>query len=213
MIPVIAGAALTAASFVGLVVADRLHSKAAVWIAKPLASAGFVGAAIAGGAASHPPGQAILVALLLSFAGDVLLIPRTRKLFLAGLGSFLLGHLAYAVAFLIRGVDPVYSAAALAVLLPLGWWVSRWLRPHLPQGMVIPVHAYIAVITAMVACAAGGLRTEGGPLMFVAAVAFFLSDLAVARDRFVRPGLINRALGLPFYYGAQLLFAYAASAP
>jgi hypothetical protein len=31
----------------------------------------------------------------------------------------------------------------------------------------------------------------------------------VARDRFVAPGFVNRAWGLPLYFGAQLLFAFA----
>ena len=40
-----------------------------------------------------------------------------------------------------------------------------------------------------------------------AAVAFYLSDVSVARDRFVAPGFGNRIWGLPLYYAAQLLFA------
>jgi len=42
------------------------------------------------------------------------------------------------------------------------------------------------------------------------AVLFWLSDLAVARDRFVRPGFVNPLVGLPLYYAAQLLLASAA---
>ena len=37
---------------------------------------------------------------------------------------------------------------------------------------------------------------------------FFLSDLCVARDRFVSPGWENRAVGLPLYFGAQLLYGW-----
>ena len=39
------------------------------------------------------------------------------------------------------------------------------------------------------------------------ALAFYLSDLSVARDRFVRPAFVNRAWGLPLYYGAQFVLA------
>ena len=39
------------------------------------------------------------------------------------------------------------------------------------------------------------------------AVAFFLSDLAVARDRFVAKGWVNRVWGLPLYYFGQVLLA------
>ena len=44
-------------------------------------------------------------------------------------------------------------------------------------------------------------------MVLAGAVLFFLSDLGVARDRFVSPGVWNRAVGLPLYYGAQLLLA------
>jgi hypothetical protein len=38
-------------------------------------------------------------------------------------------------------------------------------------------------------------------------LAFYLSDLAVARDRFVARAFVNRLWGLPLYYAAQILFA------
>ena len=115
---------------------------------------------------------------------------------------------------------------AAGLLVPAGL-VGRWLWPHLGADMRGPVLAYIAVITAMVAAAAGAVTgagpalpavaalTTGEPLpgwiwkaaVMVAAVAFYLSDVSVARDRFVAPGFANRIWGLPLYYGAQLLFA------
>ena len=45
------------------------------------------------------------------------------------------------------------------------------------------------------------------PIRLVAALLFYLSDLAVARERFVAPGRTNRLWGLPTYYVAQILFA------
>jgi uncharacterized membrane protein YhhN len=69
------------------------------------------------------------------------------------------------------------------------------------------VLAYIVVITVMLAVAVS-VTPSGAPWpVLPAAVAFYASDLAVARDRFVTPGFINRAFGLPLYYAAQLLFA------
>ena len=40
-----------------------------------------------------------------------------------------------------------------------------------------------------------------------------VEDIFVARDRFASPGLINRYLGLPLYFGGQLLLAWAAGSP
>jgi hypothetical protein len=39
------------------------------------------------------------------------------------------------------------------------------------------------------------------------AILFYVSDLAVARHRFIQRSFINRALGLPIYYLGQLLLA------
>jgi hypothetical protein len=41
----------------------------------------------------------------------------------------------------------------------------------------------------------------------VGALAFTASDVSVARDRFVKHEFVNRAWGLPLYFGAQLLIA------
>ena len=41
-----------------------------------------------------------------------------------------------------------------------------------------------------------------------AALLFYASDFFVARDRFVRPGFVNRLIGLPLYYAAQAWFAW-----
>jgi uncharacterized membrane protein YhhN len=50
------------------------------------------------------------------------------------------------------------------------------------------------------------VREPSLPIL-IGALAFFLSDLSVARNRFVAPGFVNRLWGLPLYYAAQLLLA------
>jgi uncharacterized membrane protein YhhN len=200
--------ASTLAALAALLVAERRGSRAGVWVAKPLASTGFLATALAAGALDSRYGLAVLAALLLSWLGDVLLIPReSAAAFKAGLASFLLGHLAYAGAFLVRGVSLAACAlAALPALLAaaLAW---RWLRPHLGADMRVPVAAYVGVISAMVVLAAG---TEAAALhgrILPGALLFYVSDLAVARQRFVAGSFWNRAWGLPLYYGGQLLLA------
>ncbi len=85
--------------------------------------------------------------------------------------------------------------------------ILRWLRPKVPSDMVIPVYAYVSVISAMLICATGASVTTGNPRLLLGAAMFYVSDLAVARDRFVAPGFSNRAWGLPLYYGGQLVLA------
>ena len=79
----------------------------------------------------------------------------------------------------------------------------------------MPVLTYLVAISLMVALGYGAMSAalaRGVPapisaLLLIAPLAFYLSDLAVARDRFVSPGLVNRICGLPLYYAAQILFA------
>lgn len=185
-----------------------------VWVAKPLASAGFLGAAIANGAFDSAYGNAVFLALAWSFLGDVLLIPRdNRPAFTFGLIAFVVGHLGYLVAFRVLGMDGLWLALAAVGLLVPAALAFRWLRPHLPRGMVGPVVVYILVITAMVAGSIATWPTVRAPLVLLAAVLFYLSDLTVARQRFVAPGFANRAVGLPLYYAAQLLFVWTVTPP
>jgi hypothetical protein len=60
----------------------------------------------------------------------------------------------------------------------------------------------------MCAAAAGSSRAFGSLVPVIGATCFMSSDVAVARDRFVTPGVANRVWGLPLYYGAQLLLAW-----
>jgi uncharacterized membrane protein YhhN len=198
---------LTAAALAGLLVAEARGDRRLALICKPLASTGFVVTAVAAGALGTPYGRAILAALVLSWIGDVLLLSKRSGAFLGGLASFLLGHLAFAVAFVLHGTNRLAALAALAVLIVPALVVDRWLRPHVPAHMKIPVRAYIVVITGMLALAAGTLGAGATPRIIAGALAFYLSDLSVARDRFVREAFVNRLWGLPLYYAAQLLLA------
>ncbi len=201
-------AALTAVSVAVLLAAQYRGMRLGVWIAKPLASTGFLGAALAAGALGSAYGRGVLVALVLCWLGDVLLIPRgASPVFRAGLASFLLGHVAYGATFVLRGVDAAGCIAAAVVLLFLGFSVLRWLRPHVSGTMRLAVYAYVVVISAMVVFAAGTVSAHGDARILVGALGFFVSDLAVARERFVVSTFWNGAWGRPLYYAAQLILA------
>jgi uncharacterized membrane protein YhhN len=180
--------------------ADARAARGLRTVGKLGASAVFLALALSLGV--HGPFErGILAALVLSAVGDALLLSDARPAFLGGLVAFLLAHLAYSAAFL--GVSRPSPGIALAVAVATGA-ALRWLWPSLGP-MRAPVAAYCAVIAAMLWLAAGVPRAE----VRAGALLFYLSDLLVARDRFVRPGLANRVVGLPLYYAAQLLFALA----
>jgi uncharacterized membrane protein YhhN len=192
----------------GLLVAEFRRSRAGLWVAKPVASLAFIWAGLTAGALDSGYGQFVLLGLVLCLVGDVLLIPLERPaVFRAGVFAFLAGHVAYSAAFLTRPLDPLGLAAGAVLLAVVVGAVLRWIGPTLPAGMVWPVRVYMIVIGVMSALACG-VTAAGGPwAVAVGALAFTASDVSVARDRFVRHEFVNRAWGLPLYYGAQLLLA------
>lgn len=202
-------AVVTGVALLGLLVAQARGWRPGVWIFKPIASTGFLLVAIAAGAAANPYGQLLLAALALSWLGDLLLIPRGEKAFLAGLGSFLLGHVAFAAGFALRGADLRWAGLSLLLLVPAAIWVHRLLAPHLGR-MRGPVLAYMTAITAMVALAAGTFARAPDARLLAGALAFYASDLSVARNQFVERAFVNQLWGLPLYYGGQVLLALTA---
>lgn len=177
-------------------------------LGKPLASLGFLVAAIGFGALDSRYGQIVFVGLALGAIGDVCLLGRARKFFVAGLVSFLLGHVAYVVAFASLPISPKHALISAVVMVVLMSSVARWVFPHAPE-MRIPIAVYMFVIAAMCVVAVGA-GAAGAPWMIpVGAAMFTASDIAVVRDRFVSRGFANRLWGLPLYYAAQLLIAWS----
>lgn len=194
------------------VATDRIGLRA---IGKLTASSGFLGLAAAldlSHSGAHAPW--VFGALVLCWLGDALLLFKAKKVFLAGLVSFLLGHVAYAGALATLGLDGVGAGVtALGVVALLGA-VWRWLAPH--TGSLKPaVASYVVVIGAMMVLAGGAAVSgseAGRPWLLVAAVMFAASDIFVARHRFVDEEPVNRYAGLPLYFLAQYLFVWAFSA-
>jgi uncharacterized membrane protein YhhN len=194
----------------GLLFAERQETNAMKCVFKPIASTGFVLLGLSAGALATPYGRWVMVALALGWLGDALLLSTARLGFLAGLGSFLLGHAAFGAGFVARGIAwPVTLVAGVALAFP-GRALRRWLEPSVPADMRLPVIAYLSVILAMVALAAGTAWATPGWSILVAAVMFALSDVSVARDRFMNAGWTNKAWGLPLYYAAQCVLAVGA---
>jgi uncharacterized membrane protein YhhN len=207
MLPVL----VCAAAVAGCLLAEARGNVRALWLAKPLASAAFLWAALAWGALDSGVGRWLAGGLALCAAGDVLLIPRASPAWLrAGMLAFGLGHACFAAAFVSQGVAP--GAAALGVvaaaLLLGGAW--RWLRPHLGAENRRSVRLYLAAIGFMLVTATGA-GAHGAPWAAVlGAWLFAASDLAVAQDRFVSRSVASTLWGLPAYYAAQLLIAWGA---
>jgi len=190
-----------------LLIAEARSSRIWIRIAKPFASSGFIIAAIGFGAMDSLYGQLIFIALLFSFAGDLLLIPKSKKIFIAGIMSFSLAHIAFAAAFIMPGVSIAAVVIGTVIVAGIFIIIGRWLSPHLPANMRTPVRSYLVIIGAMASIATGCAFGEGPATVLIGAALFVVSDIAVARNRFVSPGFVNKIWGLPLYYSAQLILA------
>jgi uncharacterized membrane protein YhhN len=223
---VIVGALTTIVGVIGLLVAEFTGRPWLRWIAKPVASAGYLLAALGAPMLRMPTGSGwlLLAALALSAAGDVLLVPHGKRAFAAGLAAFAFAHVVYGAWFVTHGVTWWVLLPVGLAFLAVAHAVWMWIKPNLAEQELLPVRTYIAVVSLMAACAtAFGVwvissapeqsLAELAPALLPAlgGVALYASDFAVARHRFVAPALINRAWGLPVYYLGQILIASALS--
>jgi uncharacterized membrane protein YhhN len=201
---------LCAGATLALVVATTAGRRLGVWLTKPLAAAAYVGVALSLGALDTGYGRLVLVALCLSWLGDVLLIPRDRpQVFQAGILAFLLAHVAFALAFFGRGLSAGALVVGVVAAGIFAWAALRWLRPHVPADFQIPVIAYVSVICTMLVAALTAFVVTGNGRILLGAGMFAISDLSVARDRFVTKSWLNETWGLPLYFAAQIVLAYS----
>jgi uncharacterized membrane protein YhhN len=205
---------LTLPLLAGLLFFTKKESTRGLLMTKPLLSALFILVALSVPHANPNYYGFILAGLLFCMAGDILLIFfMSRKFFMVGLVSFLAGHILYSIAFFSVGSPGTLTVIIAALCFAISATVFIWLRPYL-GAMIIPVIAYIAIIATMVIGAASLVGNEhlnftGRTLVFCGAILFYLSDIFVARHRFVRKEFINRLAGLPMYYAAQFMIAYS----
>ncbi|WP_419663745.1 conserved uncharacterized protein, YhhN-like [Desulfosarcina variabilis str. Montpellier] len=154
-------------------------------------------------------------ALTCCLCGDILLAFGSRVAFLLGLVSFFMGHVLFASIFFIMGTTGTAMALGAMLMVVSAGIIWRWLAPHLGD-MTTPVLAYLVVISIMVCGAWSILSNTHIPHqarvgILIGASLFYLSDIAVARQRFVTSDHRNRMVGLPLYYGAQFILVFSSS--
>jgi uncharacterized membrane protein YhhN len=151
----------------------------------------------------------IVAALVFGVVGDIALLfaadGAADTAFMTGLGSFLLGHIAYLAGFASHGLHALHLlagalvvAGAIVLALPR---VLRGARAEGGQQLAAVVGIYAAVLGAMTVLGFGtaAILTALGVTLFLA------SDLVLAWNRFVQPLLRGPVLVIVSYHLAQLL--------
>ena len=181
-----AAAVLLALTLVAAVIdwiAVRHRHQAMVLVFKPLTLVLLTATALALDPDDPTVRTWFVVALVMSLAGDIfLMLP--GDLFVPGLGSFLLAHVAYVVGLLVAGVEPVGIGVGLVVVASALRFVGRRVisgAARSEPALRVPVLAYMVVISAMLVCAFGTLM----PLAVGGAALFYASDALIGWGRFV----------------------------
>lgn len=152
----------------------------------------------------------LAAALVLSAIGDAFLSRHGDRAFLAGLGSFLLAHIAYALLFALAGdgfgilfAEPMRVVIGLAMLAGTATLILR-LRAAVPLEMKAAVTLYALAILSMGFAA----LTVPGPWIVLGAVAFMASDALLGVEKFMmsgdtEPRKVMRHAVWVLYYAAQ----------
>ncbi|HEY8545189.1 MAG TPA: lysoplasmalogenase [Acidimicrobiales bacterium] len=149
-----------------------------------------------------------VVALVCSLAGDVFLMLKDRDLFVPGLASFLLAHLAYVAGFVTGGVDSVRLAVgvvvAVAAIAAVGTRIVNTTQEKAPE-LVVPVTVYMGVISAMLVFAVG----SGNGVAIAGALLFYVSDALIGWSRFVKDFRWARPAIMVTYHLAQAALVWS----
>ena len=177
------------------------------WVTKPSTMIALIAAATLL-VPVQPEVRAWMVAgLVCSFAGDVFLMLPDEQ-FVAGLASFLVGHVAYVVALALAasrsgGVSMPWALVGLGVVCGAVATLGRTVVRHVHAGdqpeLTVPVIAYLTVISAMVAAA----FMTGNPWAICGALFFYSSDGVLAWNKFVKPFGAARPVIMSTYHLAQ----------
>ncbi|KON88098.1 hypothetical protein AF332_15620 [Sporosarcina globispora] len=127
--------------------------------------------------------------------------------FVAGLGAFLIGHLFYLTGFFKMAKS---NLLRLAAIIPIGLYsflIGRQLIASLlsegNQSLVIPVSAYMLVISAM---AISAILT-GNKWVIAGSILFVISDSILSWNMFVSDIIYSDVFIMTTYYSAQFLIA------
>ncbi len=174
-------------------------------LAKPAVMIALVVAVLVSGLQGWTRGW-LLVALVAGLAGDVFLLPAIDA-FVAGLGSFLVGHLAYVALAAVVGIEGGWLVGGLVVATGVVATVGTAIVEAARSSRLVgPVAAYVVVLGLSTAMLVG----TGSVLLVLGACLFAASDALLGWDRFVAHGPGGRvAVHLTYHLAQGLLTAGA----
>ncbi|MCR5040769.1 MAG: lysoplasmalogenase [Clostridia bacterium] len=148
-------------------------------------------------------------ALLMSWLGDVLLIPKGNKWFVFGGIAFLASHILFVLAYVpsvdFRAVIWYIWAPALVVYYGISVAVTLSLRKTTPKPMLVPMVLYLFANSTMNLFALARLmtlKTPGSAIAYAGAILFFISDCTLYLVRYHK----NRELIFKKHFTVMLTY-------
>ena len=155
---------------------------------KPFILLGLLGFYLA---AAYPVLWTVVLALIFSWLGDVLLIPKGIKWFTAGGIAFGVSHIFFIISYASQTDFSVFfwpaAAALLVFFVGAALIIFRYLKPHLPKPLFYPMLAYL-IVNGLMNCFAWfrafSIGGAAGLITAVGALLFFISDCSLFYVRF-----------------------------
>lgn len=201
--------------------ADTIGNLQLVWITKPLLMPLLLALFLLN-AKNSPSNEKwwFAGALFFSMLGDIFLMFRRENLFIFGLGSFLIAHLAYIISFLPRIKEAKLAWSEKAIYaLPFVAFVLLFLNFLYPfldaieerKALFFPVSIYAVVISLMGYSAF--LRRKSVSIgsfwmVLLGAFLFIISDSSIAINKFVAPLAFPGLVIMSTYGVAQYLITW-----
>ena len=152
--------------------------------------------------------------VLFSLIGDIVLLRSSERMFMLGLGAFLLTHIFY----LIGLRDQLFNVTTWSVILFIVIYLNatrllrqmvNTIRAKRLNALVFPVTVYGLVISLMLYAAMSTLfdpawSSSAALLLGVGALLFYGSDLILAWMKFVNPIHNGPVYGIIMYYLGQI---------
>ena len=133
----------------------------------------------------------LVLALLTSWLGDVLLIPKGHKWFAAGGISFMFSHFFFVLVYL-RKIDLAHQPWLLIIPVALLYYgialkIIFSLKNNTPKAMIFPMYFYLLcnstmnIFALMQLCSS---RSSGALTAYIGAVLFYISDCTLFLVRY-----------------------------
>lgn len=193
---------------IGIMIAEGLNRQSIRYLTKPLLMPLLLFFYLYNAAS---PSLWIVLALSMSFAGDVLLMwPQKPKFFMGGLAAFLMAHIFYFVYLILYPMNSVHltlSDAWVPVpLLIFGLAIFLLLKPGLGT-MKLPVIVYILALLTVAFLSVCIYKAGPSPsslMILSGSLLFLLSDSILAWHNFRKPFVLAGVWFMLTYILAQL---------